>query len=333
MNLRETTPACLFRASSCLALLVAFAFATPASATPLLKLKTAHATSSVILIDDVKPPLPVPADAEDLSYDASSGSLEFTTKTKVKELAATFRDAMKALGWEEEPTVIDKDTMAALTFSKGDEMASITLMSMGDHTQVSADGLATEKTASDDSNSSSASADASSSSNSDSSDAKQPLVAEDHNGLPVPTDHSMLGDESSIFRHSVNITTHATVKDFVDFYRAELGKKGFTEKPDVASVKDDAASLVFDTPTGPLTVQITQQGDDATAVLSTRDKDCCLQVTTLPQAGPGEDRPRQHQSQGGRSDGQRQEDQGAGWRWRQGAGWPDTGCAPRQDQN
>ena len=244
----------------------------------------------IILVDDeasAKPPVPVPDDASAVNYDASSGSLEFETPTEPKKVADFYRSEMKKLGWAVQPTVINQDNMVNLEFKKGDASVNFTMMKMGDHTmfQGEGEGLASKAEAnagSSVSSSSSASADSSASS-SDGSGSKG-LTAEDNDGYPVPSEHSMLGSESTLFRKSINVTTHAQVQDLVAFYQDQLPKKGFTTVSEHTA--SDNALLVFDTPNGPLSVSIKQEdSENASATLSISDKKAASKSPLFPKPG------------------------------------------------
>lgn len=244
----------------------------------------------IILVDeaaDAKPPVPVPDDAASVNYDASSGSLEFESPSAPKKLADFYRVEMKKLGWAVQPTVINQDNMVNLEFTKGDASLNFTMMKMGDHTtfQGEGDGLATKTEASADSSaSSSSSASADSSSSSSDASASKTLTAEDKDGYPVPSEHSMLGSESSIFRKSINVTTHAQVQDLVAFYQDQLPKKGFTTISEHTA--PDNALLVFDTPNGPLSVSIKQEdSENASATLSISDKKAASKSPLFPKPG------------------------------------------------
>ena len=247
---------------STLALIAALSFAQP------------HAWA-----DDAKPPIPVPDDASDLNYtpDSDSGTLEFNSATAPKDVAAFYKDAMKKAGWKETPSVIHNDNMQVLDFSKGGKELELTIMKMGDQTMVNGtgEGLAgTPAQSADSSDSGSGSNDVG---------APKTFTAEDKDGYPIPSDHSSAGSESSIFRKSVMVTTEARVQDLVAFYENELPKKGFTTMSEHTA--PDNALPVYDTPNGPLSVAIKQEGDNATATLSISDKAAASKSPLFPKPG------------------------------------------------
>jgi hypothetical protein len=245
----------------------------------------------IILVDDAaaKPPVPLPGDADSVEYDQDAGSLQFNSATPPKQIADFYRDEMKKLGWKLEPTVINQDNMVNLEFNKDGKNLNFTMMKMGDHTmfQGEGEGLQSKSVANaDQGSSSSSSSSVSSSASSDSNGASSggPLTAEDSNGYPVPSEHSMLGSESSLFRKSINVTTHAQVQDLVAFYQDQLPKKGFTTISEHTAA--DNALLVYDTPNGPLSVSIKQEdSDNASATLSISDKTAASKSPLFPKPG------------------------------------------------
>ncbi len=245
-------------------------------------------TPGIILVDDAatdaKPPVPVPDDATSVTYDASSGSLEFESATAPKQIADFYRDALKKMGWKVQPTAIDQDNMVNLEFTKDDKSLNLTMMKMGDHTMFTGEGDGLEdKSAASADNSSSASASSSSSSADQPADA--PMVAEDSNGFPIPTDHSSSGSENTLFRRTITVSVSNSVKSVVEFYRTELGKKGWKEQADKAVMKDDAANMVFDSPDGAVAVKITREGDQTNVGLTTHDQAAASKSPLFPKPG------------------------------------------------
>jgi hypothetical protein len=103
--------------------------------------------------------------------------------------------------------------------------------------------------------------------------------------LPVPAPHTLAGSERTPFRTSVNAETPAGIAAVVAFYRSELGKRGWAEQVGKTSVRDDAAELIFDSPTGPATLMLTRDGANTTAQLTVRDKAAAMKSTLWPKPG------------------------------------------------
>ena len=89
---------------------------------------------------DTKTPVPLPEGAENIEFNGDKGKLEFDSSSSVKALATFYRGSMKALGWKQQPSVIDKSNMVVMEFSKGGKKLSFTAMQMGPKVNVTADG-------------------------------------------------------------------------------------------------------------------------------------------------------------------------------------------------
>ena len=245
--------------------------ATPAAALFLIALL--HMATPAFA-DDAKPPLPMPADASSVVYDGDSGSLSFSSAKAVKDLAAFYRDLAKQQGWQEQPSVINQDNMAVLTFmTKGDDVATITVMKMGELSEVTAEGKALETK-------STATADAG---GTPAADAAPPLVAIDKDGLPIPDGLGNMGSTRTRFSHAVNFSAPNSVADIVAFYRAELGKKGWKE--DAAKLSDSEAELKFTAPDGPATLSLKRNGDMTDAELTVSEKAKAAASPLAPKPG------------------------------------------------
>ena len=199
--------------------------------------------------DDAKPPIALPDNAENVTYNAASGSLEFQSPTEVKPLAEFFSNGLKKQGWALEPMVINKDNMVVMDLSKSDAHLELTIMRMGDHTEVTGDGDALmDKTA--------ASADTNADADAKPADATVEngntlLTFTDKDGLPVPNEGVSSGSEQTLFRHSISATVAAKVSVVVDMYRKELSAKGWKEISDKTKIADDQASVLLTRPMAP----------------------------------------------------------------------------------
>ena len=246
-------------------------YATPAAALFLTALL--HFVTPA-LADDVKPPLAMPDDASAVVYDGDSGSLSFSSAKPVKDLAAFYRDLAKQQGWQEQPSVINQDNMAVLTFmTKGDDVATITVMKMGEQSQVTAEGKALETKGA-------ATADAG---GTPAADAAPPLVAIDKDGLPIPDGLGNMGSTRTQFSHAVNFSAPNSVADIVAFYRTELTKKGWKE--DAAKLGDSEAELKFTAPDGPATLSLKRNGDMTDAELTVTEKSKAAASPLAPKPG------------------------------------------------
>ena len=246
-------------------------YATPAAA---LFLTALLHFATPALADDVKSPLAMPDDASAVVYDGDSGSLSFSSAKPVKDLAAFYRDLAKQQGWQEQPSVINQDNMAVLTFmTKGDDVATITVMKMGEQSQVTAEGKALETKGA-------ATADAG---GTPAADAAPPLVAIDKDGLPIPDGLGNMGSTRTQFSHAVNFSAPNSVADIVAFYRTELTKKGWKE--DAAKLGDSEAELKFTAPDGPATLSLKRNGDMTDAELTVSEKAKAAASPLAPKPG------------------------------------------------
>ena len=125
--------------------------------------------------------------AENVKFDGADGKLEFSSASSVKALAAFYRGSLKSLGWQEQPSVINKPNMVVMKFSKGGKALSFTAMQMGPKVNVSADGSGLVMAAAKSGRARPAEA----SSGSATKVAAQDLEAEPDSALPVPKQRSM----------------------------------------------------------------------------------------------------------------------------------------------
>ena len=221
---------------------------------------------------DNKIPAPMPSTAEEIEFDAAEGSLDYRSASSVKQLAEFYRAAMKPLGWIEHRSVINKDNMVVLDFAKNKDKLSFTLMRMGDQTRVSASGPALVTQAAEAAAPGAATPD-------------PELTVDESGGLPIPAPHSVGGSESTLFRHSANASTSASIDAVAAFYRRELAKRGWKELADKAVVKKDSAQLAFTSPDGPAILKLGRENDETTSVLSVRDEAKAAKSPLLPKPG------------------------------------------------
>ena len=87
-----------------------------------------------------KVPLAMPDDAAEVAYDGDAGSLAFSSAMPIKVLVDFYRAEAKKKGWSETPSVINNEKMSVVTFTTGEDALGITIMALGDKTQVEAEG-------------------------------------------------------------------------------------------------------------------------------------------------------------------------------------------------
>ncbi|MCG3210419.1 MAG: hypothetical protein FOGNACKC_04050 [Anaerolineae bacterium] len=75
------------------------------------------------------PPLPLPTDAEDVTFDAASSEITFSSATKMADLLDFYRSELAALGWQEDKDfALVSDTFSSVDFKQGEESITVTLI-------------------------------------------------------------------------------------------------------------------------------------------------------------------------------------------------------------
>ena len=158
-------------------------------------------------------PIPLPQTAAEIAYDAEFQKLEFNSHTDVAALVRFYRDEMKRRGWREHRSVINKPTMVVLEFSKGRLSLSMTVLLLGDHVNVSANGsaLAAAKPKAQ-------------------AVAQQetPKPAASH-GPQIPVPGGAMEVEYDSNNGSLDFVSGQSVKQVASFYRAEMKRQGWRE--------------------------------------------------------------------------------------------------------
>ena len=160
--------------------------------------------------------IPVPATAEDVKFDGAEGKLAFETESSIKSVVAFYRAAMKPLGWQAEPSGIDKPNMVVLDFSKDGKEIEMTVMHPIDKTEFDASGEGLVNEAEKETAAPAPTA--------------EDLAVEETGGLPVPSNHTLAEAETTPLRRALNVETPLDLKSVLGFYRQELGKRGWKEE-------------------------------------------------------------------------------------------------------
>jgi hypothetical protein len=120
-----------------------------------------------------------------------------------------------------------------------------------------------------------------------------PLTAADqHADMPVPTraSHSTFSTSHASgietpFRVELKAQVPAELSDVLAFYRTELGKRGWQEKPDRAKVAADRVLLVFASPKGPGTLTLDRAKGETNVDLVQRNTEVAAKANFLPLPG------------------------------------------------
>ncbi len=233
---------------------------------------------------DSNAPIPLPETAQDVDFDSEDGTLEFTSESSVTSIADFFRSALKQSGWRAKPSVINNANMAQLQFGKGKKDLSITVMKMGPTTNVNASGsgLKVAGAKPDQPAAESQSRAGAAASPPPSAD---DLAVEDRSGLPVPRRLTMSEVTKTPFRRELNATVPLDLSVVLDFYRRELGNRGWKEEGKGAAVAADRATLRFASPEGPAVLTLGRKGNETTVNLGVKNPEAARKAGVLPQPG------------------------------------------------
>ncbi|MDA9546005.1 hypothetical protein ACM43_16570 [Bradyrhizobium sp. CCBAU 45321] len=232
---------------------------------------------------DSKTPVPLPENAETVTFEGGDGHLEFSSASSVKALSSFYRTALKSSGWKEQPSVINQPNMAVMAFSKGGKSISMTVMQMGPKVNVRADGsgLVTE-----------AAKPAAGAAVEIQAKSAEPLKPDPESPLPVPTQRSskslattkIPGGEAPL-RRELEARIPASLDEVLAFYRAELAKLGWQERADGATVSAERAQIDFTSPQGPAMLKLGRAKGETTVSLAQKNADVAAKAEIMPKAG------------------------------------------------
>jgi hypothetical protein len=112
--------------------------------------------------------------------------------------------------------------------------------------------------------------------------------------LPAPTRYLYRGTHTTVMpgieaplRTRLETTVPAELGEVLTFYRTELGKLGWQEKPDGAMIAADHVQLAFASPLGPAALELSRK-DSGTAVhLVQKNADVARRANVMPEPGQG----------------------------------------------
>ncbi|PSO20550.1 hypothetical protein [Bradyrhizobium sp. MOS003] len=233
------------------------------------------------VLADSKTPVPLPENAEGVSFEGGDGRLEFSSASSVKALSTFYRATLKGSGWKEQPSVINQPNMAVMAFSRGGKSISMTVMQMGPKVNVRANGsgLVTEAAKP------AATAEVQAQSS-------EPLKPDSDSQLPVPTQRSsksfattkIPGGEAPL-RRELTASIPAPLQDVLTFYRAELSRLGWQEKTGGAAVSAERAKIDFTSPQGPATLTLGHTKGETTVNLAQKNADVAAKADIMPKEG------------------------------------------------
>src|SRR4051812_33727725 len=110
--------------------------------------------------------------------------------------------------------------------------------------------------------------------------------------LPVPKQHSSSSSNTTHvtgieipLRVGLEARVQAELSDVLAFYRRELAKRGWEEKPEGAVVAADHLQLAFVSRKGPATLKLGRAKDETTIDLVQRNTEAVAKANFLPIAG------------------------------------------------
>ena len=238
---------------------------------------------------DSKTPVPLPENAQEVEFDGDGGRLEFNATSSVKALTAFYRAALKPAGWKEQPSVINQPNMAVMEFSKAGKSISMTVMQMGPKVNVSADGSGLKMAAA---NPASKTKPTGNDPAGAQAKASVPLEADPESALPVPKQRTStslgtakLPGIEVPFRRELDASVPAELSDVLAFYRGELTKLGWQEKPDGAVIAADRVQIAFASPQGPAVLKLGRTNGETSVNLVQKNPDAATKADIMPKPG------------------------------------------------
>ena len=218
-------------------------------------------------------PVPLPENAASVKFNSEDGKLEFTSPSTPKSVAEFYRGELKARGWKEARSPIDKPTMVRLDFNKGAQKISFTVMLFGGNARVSADGTGLQVPA-------------------DPNRETEQLEADEVSGFPVPKQRTMsapgawnMKGSTASFRRDYNAQVPSDIGSVLAFYRRELAKRDWKERPEGAVIKPDTVALAFAAPDGPASLTLGRKDKETTVSLVVKNPAEAAKAGLLPPAG------------------------------------------------
>ncbi|OPZ00698.1 hypothetical protein A5906_21355 [Bradyrhizobium sacchari] len=110
--------------------------------------------------------------------------------------------------------------------------------------------------------------------------------------LPAPTRYSYRGIHTTVvsgieapLRTRLEATVPADLGDVLAFYRSELDKLGWKEKPDGAVIGADHVQLAFASPLGPALLDLHRKDSSTAVELVQKNSDTATRANVMPEPG------------------------------------------------
>ena len=236
-------------------------------------------------------PVPLPESAENVKFDGADGRLEFNSSSSVKALAAFYRASLKAQGWKEQPSVINKPNMVVMEFSKGGKAMSFTAMQMGPKVNVSADGSGLVMANAECRKHAAKHARQPAQPAAKATD--EPLEADPDSALPVPKQRT-----HDVARHRQNARQRRPVPPGTRSQRSGRSQRRCSpsiaansasaagrKRPSGAVVKPDQVQLAFASPDGPAVLKLGRSNGETSVNLAQKYPAAAAKADVMPKPG------------------------------------------------
>ncbi len=176
------------------------------------------------------PAIPIPAEAQDITYDADLGEVTYTTLSDAETVTEFYRQSLSAEGWQaDEGSVMANDVFVNITFERGEESIDISSKDVSVPTRVTVNiryaPSLVETTGS------------------------VPSIGEETTMVNIP-DFLTPADAQDVVYDTdlgdITYTSPSDVETVVEFYRQSLPAEGWQEKESFGMVKENIASVIFE---------------------------------------------------------------------------------------
>jgi len=118
-----------------------------------------------------------------------------------------------------------------------------------------------------------------------SSPAAGELTANDDHGLLLPDGVADVQRQRGPYRQSIETRIEAEINAVLAFYRSELTDRGWKENEKATKIADDSATLAFDGPSGPLTLELSKKRKDTIIKIAASDTKAAERHGMVPEPG------------------------------------------------
>lgn len=213
------------------------------------------------------PQLPMPAGAQEVTYDKDNGTMEFTSTSSVKELTEFYQAEMTRQGWTETTPAVVRPRIAMLRYARADDGVSLIINVLGNTTTVEASGSYLQSAAAK-----------------NAPPSADDLKVEESGGLPVPRAHESAESEKTGMRRALKADVRLKLSTTLDFYRRELDKRQWKEKQG-AVVADNHAEIAYASPEGPAVLRLGRKAGHTTVDLEVKNPKEAAKAGLLPKSG------------------------------------------------